>query len=173
MTEKLNREAQVQYYLDGEGTPQERDYIEKMIATDPEWGSTYESFLDIHQMLSDNPVMEPSMRFTKNVMEEIEGLSIAKPIRQYGNPWVFRLAGGILVLFLLGIFIYLFSQIDFSQGSGSGMPNVLSNLDAGKWDWGRFAGGSANLVLYMLVTVMGCYLFDKIRKKKHSFSKEG
>jgi hypothetical protein len=172
MTEKLNIEAQIQRYLDGEGTTEELEHIEKMIATDPEWGNAYASFLDIHQMLSDNPVMEPSMRFTKNVMEEIEGLSIARPVRQYGNPWVFRLSGGILASFLLGIFIYLFTQIDFSQGSGVGMQDVLSKLDTGKWDWSRFSGGSANLVLYMLVTVMGFYLFDKIRKRNQSFSKE-
>ncbi len=49
---------------------------------------------------------QPSMRFTKNVMDSIEGLEVARVTKHYINPLVIKTIAAILVLCML-VSIYI------------------------------------------------------------------
>ena len=159
-------EDQIQSYIDGEISAEERSFIEKMIAGDKTWNQSYEDLLAIHYLLNENlETMEPSMRFTKNVMDEVAAYEIAKPIRLRHNPWLFRIAGGVLGSLLLGIIVYMFSLFDFTTSdSGSSLP--IPEIDFPKISWTNYLGGNANIGLFMLCTILGLVILDKYLSAK-------
>ena len=63
-------------YIDGFSTAEEKSVIEKLVAENAEWKAKYHELLEVHQSLNLVELEQPSMRFTKNVMEEISRLQI-------------------------------------------------------------------------------------------------
>jgi hypothetical protein len=47
--------------------------IETLIQENKEWRALYHELLQVHQALTGTELEQPSLRFTKNVMEEIAG----------------------------------------------------------------------------------------------------
>src|SRR5574338_166173 len=72
-------------YIDGTLSSSERTRIGELIASQVEWKSKYQELLAVHELLHSTELSEPSMRFTKNVMEEIGRLQIAPATRTYIN----------------------------------------------------------------------------------------
>lgn len=166
MQQDLTIEERIQSYIDRECNEEERLYIEQKIATDKIWTARYQAISALHELLSTElEPMEPSMRFTKNVMEEITGLEIAKPIRLGQNPWVFRIACGTLAAILVAIVGYSLSQIDFSTGSStSNLP--MPTMQVPSIHWVGYLGQGTILLLFMVCTIVGLYLADKLLSKK-------
>ncbi len=166
MPNDINIEERMQQYLDGQVTTEERSYIEEMISTNSKWSRLYEELSEVHRLLSNNlEPIEPSMRFTKNIMEEIAGLDIAKPIRLRQNPWIFRIAGGILGAILLGILVHLFSLADFTS-EGSGNRWRLPEISIPEVKWTSYLSGGFSLALLMICTVLGLLLLDTFLQVK-------
>jgi predicted membrane protein len=55
---------------------------------------------------------QPSMRFTRNVMDSIEGLPVASVSRSYVNPWVVKGIAAILVATVLILSFYIYNTAD-------------------------------------------------------------
>lgn len=51
---------------------------------------------------------QPSMRFSKNVMEAIDGLEVAKVSKRYVNPWVIRMVVTVLILCVITSVAYVY-----------------------------------------------------------------
>ena len=161
MSAITNIELQIQSFIDGEGTKAEREETEKMIAIDLQWKETYEGLMEVHRLLAGGmETMEPSMRFTKNVMDEISGLEIAKPVRLHQNPWIFRIAGGILGVMLVAIMVYMFSLLDFSSNPGSSSL-ALPDVALPKISWTNYIDNGTTMVLFMVCTILAFVLLDK------------
>ena len=58
-------------FIDGRSAASEKSFIEKILETDIEWKAKYHELLEAHRLFQTTELEEPSMRFTKNVMEEI------------------------------------------------------------------------------------------------------
>ena len=71
---------------------------------------------------------QPSMRFTKNVMDAIDGLHVAPPVKLYVNPWIVK---GIPALFIVTILIltaYIFTTADkVSYTSSTGYLSTVNS----------------------------------------------
>ena len=72
-------------YIDGLSSPAERSAVETLIAANQEWRRKYRELLDVHQLLAGSELEEPSMRFSKNVMEEIARHHVAPATTTYVN----------------------------------------------------------------------------------------
>jgi hypothetical protein len=157
----LSIEDRIQQYIDGEGSREERAFVENMISMNQKWEEQYTALLELQDMLQTHfEPMEPSMRFGKNVMEEIARVKLAKPVRVFINPWVFRILGGILGCFLMGIFIYAISQSDFSN-TNKPFYWQLNSFTFPKIDWTNTDSEALQIPLFMIVTIFGLYLADK------------
>ncbi|HLX67703.1 MAG TPA: hypothetical protein VKR41_11930, partial [Puia sp.] len=66
-----NMEERLWDFIDGLSSPTEKSAIEALIAANLEWKRKYHELLDIHQLATGSGLDEPSMRFTRNVMETI------------------------------------------------------------------------------------------------------
>lgn len=169
MEDNIYRDERIQAYLDGLCTEKEAREIEQKIATDTAWSKSFEDFSEIHRLLqSGQGLMEPSMRFTKNVMESIEGLHVAKPVRKYLNPWINRIFAGILVLFLGACLFYALVQTDWSSGNVT-IPVKVPDVGNPLASISTFFDSQATLLFFAANMVLGMVLIDyRLKQKKRS-----
>jgi len=169
----LEMELQLWEYIDGLSTAAERTAIEQLIQSNLEWKQKYHELLETHHALQSSEIESPSMRFTKNVMEEIAKHKIAPAAKTYIDK---RVIWGIAIFFftmIAGFLIYGFAQINWTASSGSGVidkyvNDVNTNLD--KVDYSRFFNNTYLTVFMMLNAVLGLMLLDRYlanKRKQH------
>lgn len=163
MNNDLHIEEALQKYLDGRCTGLEAKEISRNIETIPEWKQSFQQLSEIHELLQqDWDTMQPSMRFTKNVMEDLAGVRIAKPAKEYINPKIVWLLGGLLLTMLLVVTGYAFSLGDWSKISENPIPFKFPTVD-----WSSLFNRQTTMLLLLLNTVLGFTLFDFwLRRKK-------
>ena len=159
-------EKMIWEYLDGLCSPAVREMVNRHLAEDPEWKMKYNELMSIHHLLQKEELDMPSLRFTKNVMEEIAKYQVAPATRNYVNKNVIR---GITAFFLImigGFFIYFVVQIHWiSSPSNHVFPN---SLDAGKMNWNKLLNNSYINILMGISAMLGLVLVDRfIRRKKN------
>ena len=81
MNQEQNIEQQLWAYIDGISSSEERTSIEKMLQSNHEWKNKYHELMEVHQLMNTAELEQPSMRFTKNVMEKIAQYQIAPATR--------------------------------------------------------------------------------------------
>lgn len=149
-------ESRLWDYIDG--TSAEASAIEKLIAENSAWRAKYAELLDIHSLVQATDLEEPSLRFTKNVMEEIARLQISPAAKKYINT---RIIWGIAAFFItaiVGFLVYGFSQVDWSSGSGSGST---AGIDFTSVDYSRMFNNSFVNLFMMINVILGLMLLDR------------
>lgn len=148
-------------YIDGMSTPEERTVIDQLIKADAEWHAKYGELMEVHQLMQSSELEEPSLRFTKNVMEEIALLKIAPAAKTYINK---KIIWGITIFFLtviVGFLIYGVGQIQWNSSSDTPLPVDLSNIDLSK----MFNNTYINIFM-MMNMVLGLFLLDRYLTNK-------
>lgn len=171
MEEHLNdMEVSLWEYIDGLGTAPERTAIEKLIEENSEWRSRYSELLALHQSIGLVELEQPSMRFTKNVMEEIGRIHIAPAAKEYINKKIIWGIGIFFVSVIVSFLVYGFAQIDWSTAGGV-KSDVLDKVTGA--DYSVMFNNSFVNAFLMLNVVLGLMLFDRyLNEKKKSFRKE-
>ena len=169
MNHQPTMEERIWDYIDGLSSPDEKNFIEELLASNLEWKTKYGELLEVHQMMQQHiDLEEPSMRFTQNVMEEIAKYQIAPATKSYINKNIVR---GILVFFVtmvVALIAYGFSQVDWSSGNpGSGLP-----LDISRVDFSKVVNNNYTNAFVMINVVLGLILLDMYlgKRKKEAIS---
>jgi hypothetical protein len=163
-------EARLWEYIDGGPTAEERPAIEKLIADNAAWKARYHELLEVHQSLSFVELEQPSLRFTKNVMEEITRYQIAPAAKTYINNKIVWGIGIFFFTMLAGFLVYGLAQIDWSAADDSGST---LGIDLNKVDYSKmFSNGFVNAFM-MLNVILGLVLLDRyLNNKKKQLMKE-
>ena len=98
-------EVQLWEYIDGFSNEAEKSAIEKLIAENAEWKAKYHELLEVHQSLNLVELEAPSLRFTKNVMEEIAKYQIAPATKTYINSKIIWGIGVFFITMIVGFLI--------------------------------------------------------------------
>lgn len=155
-------------FIDGISSVEERSIIEKLLEADAEWKAKYRELLQVSELLRSSDVEVPSLRFTKNVMEEIAKLHIAPATKSYINK---KIIWGITTFFLVmivGFLVYGFAQMQWSVADDN---TIVKNVN--KLDFSRFFSNTYVNVLMMINLVIGLFLLDNyLGKKRKAFRKE-
>ena len=107
-------EEQLWSYIDGNCTAEEKSQIEAKLAINLQYYQTYQGLLAVNNELAKLDFEEPSMSFTRNVMDRVN-LEI-KPVAlktKVDNRIVYSIMG-FFVLSLLGIFGYAVATSDLN-----------------------------------------------------------
>lgn len=153
-------EGRLWEYIDGTSTPDERAVIEQLLATDPVWQAKYTELLEVHQLMQSTELEEPSMRFTKNVMDDIARMQIAPATKTYINKNIIR---GITICFLLmivGFLVYGIAQTNWQTSDDSYLP------DFGKVNYSKFFNNTYMNIFMMINVVLGLFLLDRYLSNK-------
>jgi hypothetical protein len=161
MNTEHNIEERLWNYIDGVATSEERSAIEKLLQENVEWQRQYRQLLDVHQMLNATELDEPSMRFTRNVMEEIAKYHIAPATKSYINKKIVFGIGWFFALMFIGFLIYGVGQINWSQAGDTTLPTQITDIE-----WSKFFNNTYVNIFMMINVVLGLMLLDRYLTNK-------
>src|SRR5215831_5654468 len=135
MTEEYEIEARLWNYIDGNVDAKEKTQIENLLQTNARWKQLYDELLRMHQLMNnDLELDEPSMRFTKNVMEEISKVKVAPATKSYINKKIINTIAAFFLVLIAGFMVYMFTQVKLSDTGSIAMPmSDLSKFDISKY----------------------------------------
>jgi magnesium-transporting ATPase (P-type) len=165
---KYNLEDKLWEYIDGLTSSEEKSEIEKLLETNQQWKEKYNDLLELHQLAQSSVLEEPSMRFTKNVMEEIARYHIAPATKSYINKKIIWGLASFFIVLIIGFLIYGFGQVDWSASNDSKLP-----IDLSKIDLSRFFNNTYVNIFMMINVVLGLMLLDRyLASRKKNIQKE-
>ena len=162
-------EEQLWNYIDGTASPEEMMFVERMISTDPVWKNQFDQLLELNQLLVKGMELEePSMRFSKNVMEHISGLQPARPTVQYINKKIIRSIAAIFIFTIAAFIIYGFAKIQWTtSGTSLSLPIDLKSTYANTFNINWHISNTWINVILMVNVFLGLMLLDSsLRRKK-------
>jgi len=155
-------EQRIWDYLDGTGTLQERELTEQLIKSDPVYQQVYEECKSFNSLVSAFDQDEPSMGFTRNVMERINLEPVPTSLKSLIDK---RIIYGIAAFFLItitGLLGFLFYQINWSQYVSSGIQNYqIPEIDIAK-----YLNTTLINIFFFADIIAGLYLFDGFLRKR-------
>jgi hypothetical protein len=155
-------------YIDGLSSHEEKSAIEKLLETNRQWKEKYHELFELHQLVQSSALEEPSLRFTKNVMEEIAKYQIAPATKTYINNRIIWGIGAFLIVLVIGFLIYGFGQMDLAT-----TDSTLPSVDLTKIDYSKFFSNTYVNVFMMINVVLGLVLLDRyLESKKKNIQKE-
>jgi len=158
MDELNEMEPRLWEYIDGLGTSSERLAIRALIEQNEAWKARYAELLHVHQLLLQSELEEPSLRFTRNVMEEIAQLQIHPAARRYINKKVIWGIASFFFTIILGFLVYGFGLINWSSAAD---PQSFIGLDFSKVEFSRMFDNSYINAFMMLNILLGLMLLDR------------
>lgn len=157
-----NFEQLIWNYLDGIASEEERKHTEQLLESDHEFLTLFEELSAIHLQMSALELDEPSMSFSRNLMEKIQLEHSLVPQKSLLGKW---LINGIALFFLstiLCVLGILFFKVEWSQSSETAWFDFTMP---------QFAFGSSsysfliNLFVFVDIIVV-LYFFDVFFSKK-------
>ncbi len=164
-----NIETRLWDYIDGNASAEERTVIELLIRENAEWKAKYNEVLETHQWMQQVDLEEPSMRFTRNVMEEIAKYKIAPATKTYINGRIIWGIGGFFIAMIVGLIIYVVGQIQWDAAGTTNLPVDLSKVNESVTNVSSWYNSSYVTVFIMVNIVLGFVLLDRYltnKKKK-------
>ena len=153
-------------YIDGFSNPDDLPVVKRLIEENQSWREKYNELVEVNQLLHATELEEPSMRFTKNVMEEITRLQIAPAASSYINHRIIWGIGIFFIVLIVGFLIYGFGQIDWTASSDTSLlPVDIRNVD-----YSALFNNTYINIFMMINVVLGLMLLDKVlmnKRKKH------
>ena len=144
-----------------------------MLESDAEWKAKYHELLEVQQLLQSSELEAPSMRFTKNVMEEIAKLHIAPATRNYINKRIIWGIGAFFITIIVGFLVYGVGQVDWTVQGDSKLPVDLTNIDFSKVDYSKMFNNNLVNAFMMINVILGLFLLDRyLANKRKKFHEE-
>jgi hypothetical protein len=156
-------EQRIWDYVDGNSSPQEMELIKQLIQSDTEYKSAYQEILELSHSLKGLELDEPSLSFTRNVMEKLQSEPIPGSIKSLIDK---RIINGLLFLFVSTIVVLLsiiIVQTDWSQAVlpqlELKLPSVRVDIPDNMKSWALTGFLFADIVL-------GLYILDFYFRRK-------
>jgi hypothetical protein len=166
-------EEQLWDFIDGLSSPDELARIGKLIGENPAWQNRYAELMNIDRAMQQQDLEAPSLRFTKNVMDQIARYHVAPATKNYINKNVIRGLTAFFLIMIGGILVYFLGQIHWSGASTDRLIPQYS-LDENKLNWGKALNSTSVNIFILVNVILGFVLLDKYLqgKKKSRDSRE-
>jgi hypothetical protein len=161
-------------YIDGLCTPAEKEMVEKLLQSDPAWNTVYLELKDFNTLVAKTDMIdEPSMRFTRNVMEKVANYKIAPPAQSYVNKKIIYGIATFFVVTIVASILYGISLIDFSS-TGSAGTVKLPEVDYSKYElnWSQYLSSPVLYVFLFMDVIAGLLLLDRYLRRKNEKLRE-
>ena len=134
----MNEEQQIQMrlwnYIDGNLDAEEKSVIEDLLQNDKTWQDRYRELADLHQLINHNlELEEPSMRFAKNVMEEISKAKVAPATKMYINKKIISVIAAFFIISISVLLFYCFTGINWNMAGNSTVSIDLKKFDVSRY----------------------------------------
>ena len=166
MNEQEQIEDRLWQYIDGLSDPAEKSAIDQLIIANIEWRKKYHELLEVHQLINDSPLDAPSLRFTRNVMEEITKYQVAPATKNYINKRVIWGIGIFFLVMITGFLIYGISQVNWNADNTASSTILDQYNKLPKFDWSKFMTNTYTNIFMMINVVLGLILLDMYLQRK-------
>lgn len=150
-------------YIDGASSPEEQKAIEQLLKTDAAVRQLHEEFLAISNSLKFAELDEPSMRFSKNVMEQVALEPAPKALHTKVDKRIINVISGFFIITLSGLVIFTLMQIDWKSGFNEfsfNLPQV---------DWTKYFRSWMMQAFLLGDIILGFYMLDRwLHQRRHS-----
>ena len=164
-TQQQQMEERLWNWLDGLCSQTETKQLQEMVDTLPEWKASYAELQELHKSLkTDMELMQPSMRFSKNVMEQIALTSITNTSKAYLNNRIIWAIGGIFVALISAVLLYAIGMVDWAAQSGNSSSLPKTGLE--KVNWSQAFGGSFTTIAVIIIGLLCMVLLDQYLRPK-------
>lgn len=163
-------ESRLWEFIDGLADASQRSVIEQLINENALWRVKYHELLDLHQSINLVELEQPSLRFTKNVMEEISKLHITPAAKTYINSKVIFGISAFFITVIIGFLVYAISQVKWSSGTNS---DSTFGFDLTSVDYSAIFSNNFVNAFLMLNVLLGLMLFDRYLSNKKKEMMEG
>jgi anti-sigma factor RsiW len=160
-------EEQLWNYIDGNCTPVERLEIEAKLAVNIQYHTIYQELLKVNEELNKIDFEEPSMSFTRNVMDKVNLELKPVALQTKVDNRIINGIGAFFILALASIFIYAGATSDLSFKID--MPKVDFSFDTGKY----INSTSMQIFLFVDLAIGLVYLDGVLRKRNMNAQKKG
>jgi len=130
-------EIQIWEYVDGTCSEADKARIAALIAGDVTWRTKFDEISAFHSGISASMEQEqPSLRFTKNVMDSIATVQVAPATNKYINKTVIRGIAAFFILTIGSILVYAFATTDYTSPKfylPKLAPGLVSDLLDSNW----------------------------------------
>ncbi len=156
-------DEQIWAYIDGSCNASESQHMAEKIATDEHYAKAYQELLKLNELLMTDTLDEPSMSFSRNVMDAVALEMAPKKLTTRVNNNIIYGIAGFFIVSIAAIFIYILAN---STGSGMGfsMPAPTFSLDLS----GMFSPLAMKIFLIFDVALALIYLDRLLRRKMHT-----
>jgi hypothetical protein len=170
MDTPIQMEERLWDYIDGLSSTNERSAIELLVAENREWQEKYKELLNVHQMMQETELDAPSMRFSKNVMEDIARLNVSPATKTYINKNIIRSIGAFFLAMIGGFFIFCLGQFRWS-GSGQTstfLPKNEMDLDTKmkEFDFSKAFNSAYTSVFMLVLVILALVMLDMYLQRK-------
>lgn len=163
-------EARLWAYIDGIAAPAEHTEVEQLIAQQAAWKAKYAELMEVHSLINLSELEQPSMRFTRNVMEEIARLQITPAARRFINNKVIWSIGVFFITVIVGFLVYGFGQVNWHEASD---PGSTLGIDLTRVNYGTIFNNQFVNGFLMLNVVLGLMLLDRyLNNRKKQWTRE-
>lgn len=122
-------EQQLWDYIDGNLHEAAKKAVEEKIESDSEIKSQYEDLLKLNSVFAGLDLDEPSMSFTRNVMESVASVPAPVALKTQVDKRIIYSIGGFFVVSLLALFGYVLYNSNISLPKFDFDANLNFNLD--------------------------------------------
>ena len=149
-------------YIDGSCDAAESERITAKIATDERYANSYQELVKLHTMMAADELDEPSMSFSRNVMEAV-ALEIApkKLTTKVNNTIIYSIAA-FFILSIVAIFVYVLAN-STPSGPEFKMPSLSLRFDLSQ----MLSPLYMKIFLMFDLTLLLLYMDRLIRRKMH------
>lgn len=149
-------EEQLWDYIDGNGSAEHRAETARKIASDEAYQSLYQELVTMHQQMSGISLDEPSMSFTRNIMELVQLEKAPVSLKtKVDNRIIYSIAAFFLMA-IAAILIFAASQIHLTA------PKISVDIDPGRYVTPLLI----KTFLFIDIIIGFLYLDSLLRKKK-------
>ena len=170
MEEETALDRRLWDYIDGNCPESERKTIAQLVSTNGQWQSRYDELMGMHNLLNQE-TLDTSLRFSKNVMDEITQYQVAPATKNYINKHVIQGITAFFLLMIAGLVVYFIGQL---QWTGEATDNLLGKykLDSSKLNWGKLLNNSYINIFIGINVILGLILADKYMEGKKKTGSE-
>ncbi len=156
-------EQRIWDYLDGTCNVQERKEIEQLIETDPVYQAAYGDLKKLNQHISAIDLDEPSMSFSRNLMEKIQAEPIPGYIKSLIDKRIIYGIAGFFLLTIMALLVVLLVQVDWTQP----VTGVLNDYKMPSVDFSKYMNNTVLKSFLFADIILGLYVLDTILRNRH------
>lgn len=151
-------EMQLWDYIDNRCSDEERRRIAALVAGDALWKKMYDDLIQVNAMFKTAEAEQPSLRFTKNIMEALGTETVAPRSAKYLSHRFIKGIAGSIIACMAALLIYLLAIADWSLTT----PAVRRKIDTG-WLFNT----DVQQVILIIIVILSLLLADSLLRRKN------